>query len=315
MRERRRDPVTGAWITFANVPPDRPVDDIQPCPLCSLPADDYDLLVVEDPLPPLEASPPPPRSEATDPYAVAPAVGAAEIVAHASEHDATLVSLGAERLEAAIHVWADRYAALGGLPQIGYALVHAAVGEEAGATLAHPHSRIDAYPEIPPVPLHELETARDHLAATGRCVLCDVVTSERRAATRIVASNDSFIAFVPFAARLPYEVHVLAQRHAASLLDLTDVERAALARVLHETLVAYDRLFGFPLPYVLAIHQAPTDDGQWQSVSHLHVELKPPHLSRGETRRPYPPELAGGVHVNPGVPERSAEQLRAAVGE
>ncbi len=105
---------------------------------------------------------------------------------------------------------------------------------------------------------------------------------------------------------------MIAQRHAPSLLDLTDDERGALAAVLHNVLEAYDRLFGFPLPYVLAIHQAPTDDGQWQAVSHFHVELLPPHVNEGEVRRPYAPELAGGVAVNAGVPEQSAARLRAA---
>jgi UDPglucose--hexose-1-phosphate uridylyltransferase len=314
MRERRRDPATGSWTTFANVPPDRRADDLQPCPLCRLPAGSRDVLVVEDPLPPLEASPPRPRTEATGLFAVAAAVGAAEIVSHAPDHEATLVSLGPERLEDAIHVWADRYATLGARSEVGYALVHAAVGDEAGETLAHPHSRIDAYPEIPPVPRRELEAAREHLAATGRCVFCDIVRAERTDEARVVAANANFFAYVPFAARVPYETHVIAQRHAASLLDLTDAERAQLARLLHDVLARYDRLFGFPLPYVLAIHQAPTDDGQWQAVSHFHVELTPPHRSATELRRPYAPELAAGVHVNPGVPEQSAEQLRAAVG-
>ncbi|MCP9487059.1 MAG: galactose-1-phosphate uridylyltransferase [Gaiellaceae bacterium MAG52_C11] len=315
MRERRWDPATGAWTTFTNVPPDRAPDDLEPCPLCRLPVGAYDVLVVEDPLPPLEPSPPPAHTEAAEPYAVTAAIGASEVVAHAPEHEATFVSLGPKRLEDAIHVWADRYATLGARPEIGYVLIHAAVGDAAGATLTHPHSRIDAYPEIVPVPRRELETARGHLLATDRCVFCDIVASERGDGARVVKANDSFLAFVPFAARVPYEVHVLAQRHAPSLLELTDVERAELARLLHQVLAGYDRLFDFPLPYVLAIHQAPTDDGQWQSVSHFHVELTPPHRSADELRRPYPPELAGGVHVNPGVPERSAEQLRAAVGE
>lgn len=276
MRERRRDPATGSWTILADAA-DRP----KGCALCGLPGEG--LVVLEE---------------------TADAVGTSELVAHAPEHDATLVSLGPERLEEAIHVWADRYVALGARPDVGYALVHASVGDDAGTAAAHPHSRIDTYPEIPPVPRRELETAREHLRATGRCVLCDVVTSERRNEARVVAANYSFLAFVPFAARVPYEVHVIAQRHAASLVDLTDTERGALAPLLHQVLSGYDRLFGFPLPYTLAIHQAPTDDGQWQSVSHFHIELLPGRPAR---------DLAGGVHVNPVAPERSAELLRAAV--
>jgi UDPglucose--hexose-1-phosphate uridylyltransferase len=281
--------------------------------LCQLHEGDYAIAVVEDPLLPLQASPPPPHTPAAEPYAVAPAVGASELVVHGADHEGTFVSLGPQRLEQAIHVWADRYATLGARADVGYALVHAAVGDEAGATLAHPHSRIDAYADIPPVPLLELETGRAHLTDTGRCVVCDVVSAERLEGARVVVANDSFLAYVPFAARLPYEVHVTAQRHAASLLDLTDAERTALAGLLHEVLAGYDRLFGFALPYALAIHQAPTDDGQWQAVSHFHVELRPPHRSARELRRPYVPELAAGVHVNTGVPEGCAAELRAAV--
>jgi UDPglucose--hexose-1-phosphate uridylyltransferase len=311
VRERRRDPVTGTWTTFANVPPDRRADELQPCPICRLPVEDFDVLVVEDPLPPLEAAPPPPSTDAPPPYEVAPAVGATELVVHAPEHEPSIVSLGPDRLEHAIHVWADRYASFAARPEIGYALVHAAVGADAGETLAHPHSRIDGYPEIPPVPRLELETAAARLRATGRCVFCDVVATERREAARVVAANDSFLAFVPFAARVPYEVHVIAQRHAPSLLDLTDVERGALARLLHAVLLGFERLLDAPLPYVLAIHQAPTDDGEWQAASHFHVELTSPRLGTDETRRPYAPELAAGVRVNSGVPERSAAELRA----
>jgi UDPglucose--hexose-1-phosphate uridylyltransferase len=313
VRERRRDPVTGAWTTFANVPPDRRVDELGPCPLCRLSDEPFDVLVVEDPLPPLEPSPPPAATLAAEPYAVAAAVGASELVVHGPEHEATLATLGAERLEHAVHVWADRYAELGARPEVGYALVHAAVGEGAGATLRHPHSRIEAYPEIPPVPLRELETGREYLVATGRCVLCDVLTAERRDPARVVAANDGFVALVPFAARFPYEVHVLAQRHAPSLLDLTDVERAALADVLQRVLAGYYRLFGFPLPYSLAVHQAPTDDGPWQPVSHFHIEVVPPHRGADELRRPYPPELAAGAYVNAAVPERAAAELRGAI--
>ena len=37
---------------------------------------------------------------------------------------------------------------------------------------------------------------------------CDVVARERSDGVRVVAENRTFLAFVPFAARFPYEVHV-----------------------------------------------------------------------------------------------------------
>ncbi len=143
-------------------------------------------------------------------------------------------------------------------------------------------------------------------------MFCDVVARERADAVRIVAHNRSFLAFVPFAARYPYEVQVIAHRHAASILDLTDPERHSLARILKVVLGAYDRLFGFRLPYVMAMHQAPTDDGQWQSVSHLHMEFMPPHRSATRLKYLAGSELGGGAFINDTSPEATAAQLRLA---
>src|SRR5947199_280276 len=82
-------------------------------------------------------------------------------------------------------------------------------------------------------------------------------------------SSTATIAFVPNAARWPFEVHVYPRRHVASIADLDDGERAALAETLLTVTNAYDRHFGFSTPYVMALHQAPTDGGEWPEA-HLH---------------------------------------------
>ena len=159
----------------------------------------------------------------------------------------------------------------------------------------------------------ELEAAGAHMARHGTCVVCDVVGRERADGVRVVAHNRSFLAFVPFAARFPYEVHIVSQRHAASLLDLGDPERLALAEVLQAVVAGYDRLFGFPLPSVMLMHQAPTDDGQHQAVSHLHVELTPLHRSADRLKYLAGSELGAGAFINDTAPEGTAVRLRAAV--
>jgi UDPglucose--hexose-1-phosphate uridylyltransferase len=128
-----------------------------------------------------------------------------------------------------------------------------------------------------------------------------------------VARNRSFLAFVPFAARFPYEVHVMPQRHASSLLDLSDPERRALAELLQTVVRGYDALFGLPLGYVMSMHQAPTDDGVWEAVSHFHVEFTP--FNRTATKLKYlaGSELGAGAFINDTAPEETAAALRAAV--
>ncbi len=290
------------------------------CPLCptrpghpptEIPLPEFEVVVFENRFPSLLATPPEPDIAGSDLYRVAPSAGASEVVVYGDDHDLSLGDMPAARIARLVEVWADRYAELGGRDEVAYVMIFENRGEAVGVTLHHPHGQIYAYPEIPPRPRQELEAARAHQRAHGTCVFCDVVGRERVDAIRIVARNDSFIAFVPFAPRFPYEVHVMAHRHAPSLLELSDPDRHALAEVLGTVLKTYDRLFSFPLPYVMAIHQAPSDDGEWQSVSHFHIELTPFHRTADKLKYLAGSEIGGGAFINDTRPEATAAELRA----
>jgi UDPglucose--hexose-1-phosphate uridylyltransferase len=209
-------------------------------------------------------------------------------------------------------VWADRYAAVGSRDEIEYVFVFENRGESVGVTLHHPHGQVYGYPEVPPLLARELDTAREHLRRSGTCVVCDVVAHERAAGVRIVADNGIFLAFVPFAARFPYEVHVVAARHVPSLLDLSDPERDAMAELLVDVVTTYDRLFDLRLPYVMSMHQAPTGEGDWQEISHLHLEFTPFHRSASRLKYLAGSELGAGAFLNDVAPEHAAASLRRA---
>ncbi len=320
--ERRRDPVSGEWRIYAAHRQERTfLPPATSCPLCptrdtshptEVPWPEFDIAVFDNRFPSLVADPLPPTSTATPLYQVAPANGATEVIVYSDDHTATLPSLGPERLHLLIDVWAERYAALGRRDDIGYVFVFENRGEAVGVTLNHPHGQVYGYPEVPPRIAHELAVAARHLAEHGTCVLCDIVSAERAEGVRLVAQNDAFIAFVPFAARFPYEVHVLAQRHAPSILDLSDPERESLARMLGVVVTTFDNLFGFALPYVMSMHQAPTSDGDWQPISHFHIEFTPLHRSADRLKYLAGSELGAGAFLNDVVPEQAAAALRAA---
>ena len=323
MTERRRDPTTGQWVTFATHRQDRtflPAADS--CPLCptkvptmptEVPEPSYDLVVFDNRFPSLVPNPPAPSVAPSELYAVEPGYGATEVVLYTDDHHATLADVGVDRLVRLVDVWADRYSELGAREEVQYVFIFENKGEAIGVTLHHPHGQIYAYPEIPPRPRLELEIAKAHLAAHGRCVFCEVVARERADGVRVVAQNTSFLAVVPFAARFPYEVHVISHRHASSLLDLTRPERRLLAELLDQVLKGYDALFDFSLPYVMSMHQAPTDDGQWQAVSHFHIEFTPPHRTAGKLKYLAGSELGAGAFINDTTPEDTAAALRVAV--
>jgi UDPglucose--hexose-1-phosphate uridylyltransferase len=320
--ERRYDPVTGEWRMFAGHRQGRtflPAEEH--CPLCptregrpptEVPLPAFDVVVFDNRFPSLSAHPSVPSMGPSPLYPVERSAGANEVVVYSDDHQLGLADMEPARIARIVEVWADRYAELGARDDVAYVFVFENRGEAFGVT-PHPHGEIYAYPEIPPRARRELDVALAHIAEHGTCVFCDVVARERSDALRVVAQNRSFLAFVPFAPRFPFEVHVTSLRHAASILDLTDPERLALAEVLREVLQGYDRLFGFPLPYAMSVHQAPTDDGEHQHVSHFHIELTPLHRTAEELKYLAGSELGAGAFVNDTAPETTAARLRAAV--
>ncbi len=321
MTERRYDPVTGEWRMFAGHRQDRtflPADAF--CPLCptkeaqpptEIPLPAFDVVVFENRFPSLVQKPPGPTVAGTDLYAVAPSHGANEVVVYSDDHHLSLGDMDVDRIAKVVEVWADRYAELGGRDEVAYVFIFENRGVAVGVTLHHPHGQIYAYPEIPPRAQRKLDVATAHIRDHGTCVFCDVVARERSDGVRVIAHNASFLAFVPFAARFPYEVHVASLRHAPSLLDLTDPERLSLAEVLQTVVRGYDRLFGFALPYVMSMHQAPTDDGEHQHVSHFHIEFTPLHRTADKLKYLAGSELGAGAFINDTAPEQTAARLRA----
>jgi UDPglucose--hexose-1-phosphate uridylyltransferase len=270
------------------------------------------VVVFENRFPSLVRDPPEPAVAGSDLAPVLPSQGANEVIIYSDDHHLSLGAMEAQRIAKVVAVWADRYAALGSRDEVAYVFIFENKGVAVGVTLHHPHGQIYAYPEIPPRVRRELDVATDHIATHGTCVYCDVVARERSDGVRVIAHNRSFLAFVPFAARFPYEVHVASLRHAASLLDLSDPERLALADVLRTVVRAYDRLFGFPLPYVMSMHQAPTDDGEHQHISHFHIEFTPLHRTSEKLKYLAGSELGAGAFINDTAPEDTAARLRVA---
>jgi UDPglucose--hexose-1-phosphate uridylyltransferase len=323
MSERRYDPTTGEWVTFATHRQDRtykPPDDL--CPLCptrdpsrptEIPREHYEVAVFDNRFPSLSTDPPPPDLPGTELVPVEPAYGRCEVVVYSDDHHTTLAEAGRERIRLLVDVWADRWAVLGADPRVSYVLPFENKGEIIGVTLSHPHGQVYAYSDVPPRPLRELRAAQAHRERTGRCVECDVVAAEATDEARVVTRTDGVVAFVPQWARFPYEVHVVPLAHRTSVAALGAAERDEVAEVLAAVLAGYDALFGFSMPYVLGIHSRPTDDAEdWDPVSHVHWEIAPPYRSADKIKFVAGSEMMGGAYLTDVAPEAAAERMREA---
>ena len=181
-------------------------------------------------------------------------------------------------------------------------------------TLHHPHRQIYAYPVIPPRPKKELQAAREYRTENeDRCLHCEVLAQEHEDGRRVVAKGEHFTAFIPFYAHFPYEVHVYARRCAPSIADLGAEERWDLALVLKRLLVGYDRLFGFSLPYMMVMHQAPTDGEDHGGIAHFHIEYYPPNRTADKLKYLAGSETGAGAFVMDALPESTAQTLKEAV--
>jgi UDPglucose--hexose-1-phosphate uridylyltransferase len=177
-------------------------------------------------------------------------------------------------------------------------------------TLRHPHGQIYAYPFVTPRTSRKLTSARRHAERTGGCLFCSVVAGETAAEARVVAMVPGWVAFVPAAARWPYELHLYPTRHVPDLPSLEDGERDGLAALMKDVLDRFDWLFGDPMPYVLAFQQAPVRDGR--ELAHLHAELTSPRRDASKLKHLAGSETAAGVFINDILPEVAAQRLRAA---
>ena len=319
MSELRWDPINKEWVITATHRQERtykPPKDF--CPLCptreggfptEVPEEDYDLVVFQNKFPSLQPIAPEPAITGTELFPVARAEGICEVVLFTSKHDGIMSREPVSRFIKLVKVWKDRYEELGAKDFIDYVFIFENRGEEVGVTLQHPHRQIYAYPFIPPKIKRELDSSREYLKETGQCLFCSVLEEEVQDGRRIVAANDSFTAFVPFYARYPYEVHVYSNEHLPSLKEFREKEIEDLALIIRTIIQKYDNLFGFVFPYIMSIHQQPTD-GSGKEYSHFHIEFYPPYRTENKLKYLAGSEAGAGTFIVDALVEEKAGELR-----
>lgn len=242
--------------------------------------------------------------EAPEPYDVRwftnrwPAIpdGRAEVILYTPEHDASFASLGVDGAAAVVSLWSARTHELGRRDDVAYVLPFENRGPEVGATIAHPHGQLYAFPTVPDAARRELD---------GACRVCGLDDP----GPRQVAVVDGWTVEVPVAAQWPFELLLHPDTHVPDLPAAGADGHRSLGAALVDALGRLDRLFGAPMPYMLWLHQRPTDGGAWPAA-HLHVHIAPLLRSPGTPRYVAAGELGSGMFFNPVVPEDAAARLR-----
>jgi galactose-1-phosphate uridylyltransferase (family 1) len=318
----RFDALLGEWVAIAShrqtrtfLPPadECPLDPSRPGRPTEIPEREYQVVVFENRFPSLATAVErdvPPTAPGAPLAELRPGFGRCEVVCFTDDHDRVFAELGARRARLVVDVWADRTQAMSAIDGIEYVFPFENHGEEIGVTLSHPHGQIYGYPYLPPRAAKILDSVRRHRERTGGDLFAELVDSER-AGPRVVCANEHWTAFVPAAARWPYEVQLFPTRRAPDLPALDDDQRDAFVDVYLDVLGRFARRFDTPMPYIAAWNQAPVHDGrdEWW----LHLQLFSIRRAPGKLKYLAGSESGMGAFITDTNPEDVAEQLRAVV--
>jgi UDPglucose--hexose-1-phosphate uridylyltransferase len=242
-------------------------------------------------------------------YRTRRATGTAEVVCYHHDPSKSMADLDDDEVTAVVTTWRERTRALQTRDDVAHVLIFENRGAVVGTSNPHPHCQIYAGALVYSTMAREAEVAADHRRQTGQSLLEEVVRREL-AGPRVVSDGEHFFACVPWFARYAYEVFVLPRRRATSLVDLDGAHTRSLALVLRDVVCRYDALWRMPMPYVLAVHQAPVGD---HPDYPFHVELHPPLRAPGLLKYLAGPEIGGGSMTNESDPDDKAAELRDAV--
>jgi UDPglucose--hexose-1-phosphate uridylyltransferase len=254
--------------------------------------------------------------------------GAHEIVVESPDHDCNLEQQPLEQMGRIVEAWWARNIDLERDPQLRYVLIFKNHGKEAGASLRHPHEQIIATTIIPPVLKTKLDYAKEHYINGEGCIWCrsldqlylyestiwnpdGTVFLQTKRGDRIVTENSHFVAFIPFAARMPYEIHIMPKYHQHSFIDTNSEQRYALAHIMKVVLSKVYKLLGNP-SYNFYFHSSPNlsiqpRKGQFNTIRndfHWHVEI----LVRTGVEAGF--EQGSGIYINSIDPVDAARFLR-----
>lgn len=230
-----------------------------------------------------------------------PATGQHEVIIETPYHNRDLQVMALDEVHCLIETYHRRYVDLLAAAPEMRVIIFRNHGPHAGTSLVHPHSQLIMTAVVPRQnQWRELEAER-YFNRYGENVFAAMLAAELRDGKRIVGQNESFVAFVPYAAEVPFEMWVMPHTQQASFGQITDNQKHDLAEILVEVLRRMSVALDDP-DYNYVIQTA----AQYQAgVPYLRWYLQ----IRPRLTTPAGFEVGSGMVINPSLPEEDAALL------
>lgn len=245
-------------------------------------------------------------------YDMIEGTGAHEVIIETPQHDVTLADLPPEHVKWALLSYRERIKDLYKDPRFRYALIFKNHGKRAGASLAHPHSQLIATPIVPRNVVIKLDAARNHYESKERCLICDLIQQELTNGSRIISSENGFVAIAPYASRFPFEVFIAPIEHNYSFGEISDTDLERFAPIFKDILFRIKKVLHDP-PFNYVLNTSPNTEAKpkfsdkWVTLKydyHWHIDIIPRLVRIAGF------EWGSGFYINPSTPESAAQYLR-----
>lgn len=229
--------------------------------------------------------------------------GGHEVIIESPRHVQSLTQLDMAEVDLVFQAYRDRLNFYREVPGIRYVTIFKNVGRQAGASLRHSHSQLIATNRLPEPVKAVAEQMRRHQASTGCCLRCDMIRAERKARERLVACDETTIAFCPFASPLPMMVRVTSLEHLGCFGELGDRQLESVARMVVRVVSWLEKLrpgtaYNFGLQTRPPGISDPTDAFHWS----IDIFPRMTHVAGFE--------WTSGCMINPILPETAAAMFR-----
>jgi UDPglucose--hexose-1-phosphate uridylyltransferase len=229
--------------------------------------------------------------------------GRHEVIIESPSHRRQIALLPQEAVQRVVDTYHRRYLQLMEETENSMVLIFRNHGPGAGTSLMHPHSQIIATSIVPRDVRLRDEQAQKYFDEWGHCMYCDILAFEAKEGSRVVGENESFLAFVPYAAEVPFETWILPRDHQADFGSIAEDALVHLSEMLKWVLRKLYEKLNDP-DYNFTIDSAPRFRAGEPHI-HWFLRIRP----RLTTRAGF--EIGSGISINPSLPEQDAAYLRS----
>ncbi len=244
------------------------------------------------------------------PYQARRADGLARVICYSPRHDLTVAEMSVPEITQIVAAWQRETRNFGARPGINQVLIFENKGNLVGVSNPHPHGQLYATNFTWKTFDTEHAAQRRYQVETGRALFGDIIAAEQQDGRRILFEDEHAIAFVPYFARYAYEVYIAPKRCVAHIHALNDAEALSLAAAIQNVTVRFDNLWRQSFPYVMPLHQAPTDGNSYDDF-HFYIGFLPPLRRPNTLKYLAGPEIGGGNFLSDTAPEEKAAELQA----